>query len=247
MRKPENHRGVLTIIAFLLLITSVNAQSSYGTLSIDFLHYVDSDTLQLDTTAYKNAFGQTYSITKFKYYISNIELIKTTGEKTRFPMSFLIDEEKPESKNITSRFIPEGEYKSISFIIGVDSIHNCSGAQSGALDPVNTMFWTWNTGYIFLKLEGKAQSSTAPGKIFEYHIGGYKNPNNCIRKVELPFFTAIKITKSKTAELKLKVNIAEILRGPESIDFSKLPSVTDKNHATIMADNYKDIFEVIVR
>src|ERR1043166_6569794 len=162
------------MLALQLLTTSLrtNAQSSYGTLSIDFLHYVDFDTLKLDTLAYKNELGQPYSITKFKYYVSTILLTNVTGETVKIPMSFLIDEEKEESKKIMLKSIPSGEYSKVSFMIGIDSIHNCSGAESGTLDPVNALFWTWNTGYIFLKLEGRSPASTAPGKIVEYHVGG---------------------------------------------------------------------------
>jgi hypothetical protein len=42
-------------------------------------------------------------------------------------------------------------YNRLSFVIGVDSARNVSGAQTGALDPANGMFWTWNTGYIMAK------------------------------------------------------------------------------------------------
>jgi hypothetical protein len=34
----------------------------------------------------------------------------------------------------------------IKFLLGVDSLKNVSGIQTGALDPAKGMFWTWNTG-----------------------------------------------------------------------------------------------------
>ena len=70
-------------------------------------------------------------------------------------------------------------------------------AQTDALDPVNAMFWAWNTGYIFLKLEGRSSFSKLPGNIFEYHIGGYKSPSNCIRTISLNFERPLQIENNK--------------------------------------------------
>jgi len=37
----------------------------------------------------------------------------------------------------------------------------------------------------------------------------------------------------------------EMLKTPNTIDFSKLSSVTDHKNAAVLADNYKDMFEVM--
>lgn len=211
-------------------------------LSIAFNHYVDDLPLSIDDKVYSNELKQTYTVTKFKYYISNIRLVKTDGKEYSIPGYFLIDEEQEGSKKLMLASIPDGTYTAIRFIVGVDSLHNCSGAQSGPLDPVNGMFWAWNTGYIFLKLEGKSSFSASPGNIFEYHIGGYKKPADCIRTITLKPEAPLRIENKKTTFAEVKVNIAEILKAPLTIDFSALSSVTDFHNATTIADNYKDMF-----
>ena len=95
-----------------------------------------------------------------------------------------------------------------------------------------------------MKLEGKSSSSTATGKVFEYHIGGYKTPSNAIRTVTLKLEQPMIIEKNKTAELKISVNAAEVLRSPTDIDFSKLPTIVDSKNATMIADNYMDMFSI---
>ena len=219
-----------------------------GRLVIMFDHYVGDRLLQFDTVQYKNELGQSYTVTKFKYYIGNIRLKKAKGGEMIFKDYYLVNEEDEASKKIVLNSIPAGDYTGIDFIIGVDSLHNCSGAQSGALDPVNAMFWAWNTGYIFLKLEGKSPASTSPGNIFEYHIGGYKQPSNCIREVSLTFENPITITpmaiSTGTKELHIKADVAEVLKKPTTIDFSKLSSVTDTHNATTIANNYADMFSI---
>lgn len=234
------------LILLLALPLSSGAQhSSKGMLSIAFNHYVGDKPLNLDSTLYTNELKQKYSITKFKYYIGNIKLLKADGKEFNVPGYFLIDEERDESKKILLASIPDGTYTEIRFIVGVDSLHNCNGAQSGALDPANGMYWAWNTGYIFLKLEGKSSSSTSPGGIFEYHIGGYKQASNCIRTVDLQPAQPFRIEKGKTTFAELKADASEVLRSPSAIDFSNLPAVTDFHNATTIADNYKDMFSII--
>jgi len=219
---------------------------SGGKLTITFDHYVGDEPLRLDTVTYRSALGQPFTVTKFKYYIGNIHLRKANGGEATFDDYYLIDEDEALSKKI-SLDVPTGEYTGIDFIIGVDSLHNCSGAQSGALDPVNAMFWAWNTGYIFLKLEGKSSVSRSPGNVFEYHVGGYKQPANCIRHISLNFTQPFTMGNSGTDELHLKADVAELLKTPTSIDFSTLSSVTDFHNAATIADNYMDMFTVLSR
>ena len=214
-----------------------------GHLTVSFAHYVGDSVLHLDSVSYKNELGQAFTVTKFKYYIGNIRFKKASGGIVAFDEYYLVDEEEEKTKKINID-IPAGEYTGLDFIVGVDSLHNCSGVQSGALDPVNAMFWAWNTGYIFLKLEGRSPASKSPGNMFEYHIGGYKQPANCIRHISLNFTQPVSIENATGRELSIKVNAAEVLRTPAAIDFTTLSSVTDFHNAATIADNYADMFSV---
>ncbi len=206
--------------------------------TILFHHYAGNEILKLDSVNYKNELGQTFTVSKFKYYISNLHFKTAAGKDVFVNESFLINEDEEDSKKIVLKNIPEENYISVDFIIGVDSLHNCSGAQSGALDPINGMFWAWNSGYIFLKLEGKSSFCKTPGNFFEYHIGGYKQPGNCIRKVSLQ-------PGQKSRTVNIKVNVLEILKTPTTIDLEKIPTVNDHRNATTIADNYSNMFELI--
>jgi hypothetical protein len=221
--------------------------SHFGYAVISFSNYVGDQKLQLDSTHYKNALGQDFTVSNFKYYVGNFKLYKGDSLKYKSDDYFLVKADDPKSSQFTLPMIYEdGEYTSMSFTLGVDSLHNCSGAQSGALDPVNAMFWSWNSGYIFLKLEGKSPASKSPGNIFEYHIGGYKAPANCIRTITIDLKkTPLKVYHEEECGIELKTDILEMLKNPMTVDFSKLSSVTDFHHAEEMADNYKDMFSVL--
>jgi hypothetical protein len=240
-----NRKKHILFAIFVLLATmsfiNANKEKKKGTIILQFENYVDDKPLNLDSTTYHNHIGQPYTISKFKYYIGNIHLKKKNGAEYSSSDYFLINEEDSTSKQITLDNVPDGEYTSISFIVGVDSIHNCSGAQSGALDPMNAMFWAWNTGYIFLKLEGQSPLSQSPGKLLEFHIGGYKEPNNCIRNISLD----LNYNTAKCSAIKIKTDVSEIFKTPLTVDFSKISSVTDFHYATRIANNYVDMFSVL--
>jgi hypothetical protein len=245
IRNDSSFLGIAVCIMLLIITSSFKEPVEKAKLYIHIEHYAGLKPLQLDSVYYKNELGQSFTVSKFRYYISNIRLKKTIGPTISLPGYFLVDEADPESKSITLNNVPEGLYSSVSFIIGVDSLHNCTGAQTGALDPVNGMFWTWSTGYIFLKMEGHADASASPGHIFEYHIGGYAAPNNCIRRVELNFGKkGLSIYDNKDNALPLKADVLQLLKTPTVIDFSKLSSVTDHHNATTIADNYADMFTI---
>ncbi len=232
-------------IAALVAAMSFTPPPECGSLTIHFVNRVGDKPLVLDSVLYKNSLGQSYTVSMFKYYVGNFHLKNKQGKEIVSKGYFLINQEDEKSMEITLDSIPFGEYKSIGFTLGVDSIDNSSGAQSGALDPVKGMFWAWNTGYIFLKMEGISSASTSTGKRLEFHIGGYKAPNNCIREIELKFKNPLKINEENNSVVKIKADASHLFSGQNPIDFSKLSSVTDFHNANHIADNYSDMFSVI--
>jgi hypothetical protein len=243
-QEPILKYSLFMIGLFFLFSFRFSKPKNLPSLVIEFNHFVGNDKLILDSLMYKNEFQQSYSISKFRYYISNIKLKRKDGTEYASSEYYLIDVEDKKSQQIVIQ--EQGNYSNISFTIGVDSLRNCSGLQKGTLDPVNGMFWAWNTGYIFLKCEGKSIYSKSPSNIFEYHIGGFKQPNNCLRQVSLDLSEkTIQVIEDDADLLSLSVDISEVFKTPKSIDFTVLSSVTDFNNATMMADNYADMFSVI--
>lgn len=233
------------VMAILWVVMSFCALAGTGKVTINLVHYVNNTAMELDTAWYTNSLGQKFTVTKFKYYIGNIKLRSVDGNDYSVPGYYLVNEEEPTTKQIVWDNVPEDRYTYMTFTLGVDSADNCTGLQSGALDPVNAMFWTWNTGYIFLKLEGKSPQSKSPGTIFEYHIGGFREPANSIRKIKITFPQPFAVKVGGRNSVNLKVDAAEILKTPTTIDFSELSSVTDAKNAPMVANNYMDMFSVI--
>jgi hypothetical protein len=47
------------------------------------------------------------------------------------------------------------------------------------------MYWTWQNGYINLKLEGNCKLSSQEENEFVFHLGGYQSPFSTIQKISL--------------------------------------------------------------
>ncbi|MFM9056381.1 MAG: MbnP family protein [Bacteroidota bacterium] len=160
-----------------------------GTVLVDLTNVVGSVNLdETGATWYTNAAGESFNVTRLKYYLSNFELIRNDEVKYTLDNGyFLVDESNQATTVLELPDVPPGQYDKIRFLIGVDSTRNVSGAQTGALDPANGMFWTWSTGYIFYKLEGKSPASANVDSTFNYHIAGFRESNNTnsLRWVEL--------------------------------------------------------------
>jgi hypothetical protein len=216
-----------------------------GSFNIEFENQVNDAALVLGNKDYINANGDHFTIDVLKYYVSNITLTKADGSSYKIPENYLlIDAEKPSSLINSLKDIPVGDYTKISFVIGVDKERNLAGAQTGALDPAQGMFWTWNSGYIFVKMEGTSPQSTAADKSLTFHIGGIVDPNNTIRTFSTDFTTGnpLRIRTDKKPQLHFKVNVASLFTGKENISFANLNLTMGGANSVRIADNYVNGF-----
>ena len=176
----------------------------------------------------------TMTFTTFKYYISNFKLKKSDGTWWTHPESyFLVDQSNASTMNLNLGSIPTGEYTEMSYTLGVDSIKNVSGAQSGALSTANNMFWSWNSGYLMVKAEGTSPQS-ANGS-FAFHLGGFSGANNIVTQKTVSFSSnALTVSHDKTSEIHMTANPAKLFHAdPLSAGtMVMMPGIKAKSMAT---------------
>ena len=194
--------------------------------------------------------GDTIKVSMIRYYISNVYLTNENGDTLKIENSYyLID---TDGKEIELTNIPTGTYKSLCFGFGVDSSANHDISRNeGDLDPngSNGMIWTWSSGYKFLRLEGEFKGDTSQGT-FKFHVGGdanYKEVHfgqmmSAMRtssEAHSTMFSAV-VSESKTTEIHLRTNIAEVFKTPNTIDLD----VDRQAHglSSKIADNYTENF-----
>lgn len=254
------------IILFSLLSCKENklAESNVETsiLRIKFDNIAGDSNLILDSGIYYNHSKEDIIVTKFDYYISNIKLSMKDGRDYVVPQDssyFLIREDNQSSQLVTLNSIPIGDYDGIEFMIGIDSLRNTmnEAKRTGVLDPggfesENEMYWAWNSGYIFVKVEGISTFGNPTNNKFYYHIGlfgGYSSSTvNNTRIVKLKFGNdAVRPAKNNTSEILILTDVLKFFDGTGtnlSISSENAIMAAPVHWALTakIADNYQQMF-----
>jgi len=197
-----------------------------GTVTFGVDNRVGTDALALNTATYTNAAGEQFTVSKFNYILSNFKLTKADGSEYAVPESYFLVSEDPAGNaassgtEFTLRDVPAGDYTGVTFLVGVDAPRNMAGAQTGALASTNGMYWGWNQGYIFLKMEGSWRKPDGSSTVLEYHIGGFQAPNNALRTVTpaWPAGTTLMVRPDHAPEIHLKVDLLKLFNGTTAAD-----------------------------
>lgn len=227
-----------------------------GSLKIEFDNRSGEEDLELDVD-YTNSSGETFRISKLNYYISNIRLRTTSGTEFIVPQDssyFLVMEDQAESQVITLYNIPAGDYNEVTFMIGVDSLRSTMdiSKRTGVLEPKpghDGMYWTWNSGYIFFKMEGTSPAApTEQENKFYYHIGGfggYDSPTlNNIRETTISMGSArAEVRANKTPQLHLHADVQEFFKTPNQFTIGEYSLVMFSEFSTKVSENYVNMFK----
>jgi hypothetical protein len=144
-----------------------------------------NDDFQIEKKYFLSSKNDSIQISLCKFYFSDIELYQkgklVYKEENSFHLINLND-------SLSCSFaLKENDiqFDEIRMNIGIDSSTNVSGIMGGDLDPVKGMYWTWQSGYINFKIEGKSSLSKNKTGSFSYHLGGYLEPYLCVQQISL--------------------------------------------------------------
>jgi hypothetical protein len=248
------------ILIILISISTLSLNAQTGTLTLQFDNVVGNEDMVLNKKNYKNTLGEEFNISLFQYYVSNIRLAKSDGSEYVLPQNesyFLIREQDAKTQTVTLNNIPKGKYTGIRFTIGVDSVRNTADVsrRKGCLDvggEAKDMYWAWNSGYIFVKMEGTSPLVTLSEKqkepVFLYHIGlyggmGEKKTLNNIKLANVDFGgKKLKIKANKAQYMVIKTDASHILNGSTNVSFAKNSNVMAGPFSAKIAENYSNMF-----
>lgn len=243
-------KWILLLIITACLAACQKEESSTtneANLSLQLSHKANGQPLQMGAT-YTNAFGEDFTVSKFKYYISNIVLLQA-GKTIVLPQTYYLVDDAIDSTKTINVTIPKGTYTGLQMMIGVDSTRNVSGAQTGALDPTLDMFWTWNSGYIMAKMEGTSSFSAAPNNRIQYHIGGFSGANSSLRTLQILFPASVMATD--TVQINIAAELQNWFNGVHNLPIAQTAvSMTPGTLSAQYADNYASMFaltEVLIK
>jgi hypothetical protein len=183
--------------------------------------------------------NQKYSINKkdsfeinvLRFYISNIEFYNNNQLIYKELNSYhLIDLE--EERTLQIRF-KNNDFTKIKFNLGIDSTTNVSGAFGGDLDPTKGMYWTWQSGYINFKIEGKSELCPTRNHQFQYHLGGYAAPFYGLQTVELAIDNKDKIV--------VNIDVSQFLNAVDLVNEHSImsPSKAAVDLAKVAAESFE--------
>jgi hypothetical protein len=150
----------------------------------------------------------------------------------------------------TSFTIPmaPGNYDGIGLSIGVNEQKNHDDPSQYPADhalsyaTASDMFWTWSTGYIFSKYEGKADTSgngTGPLDLFYIFHSGHDTLYRVLPHMDKPYT----ITSGQTTELVVHINAAAFFASiVDTIDLKQENETHTANNLPL-AIKFSDMFK----
>ena len=246
-----NNKLYIAFIYAMVLMTSLNSckkdpdnnnnnnnnSATFGSVKVEFEHLwaMSGAEFKLNDTLLHPMKNEKMFFTTFKYYVSNIKFKKSDGTWWSHPESyFLVDVSNPTSLILTVNNVPTATYTEMKYTLGVDSLRNVSGAQTGALSTTNNMFWSWNSGYIMIKAEGKSPNSSTGD--FALHLGGFKGANNVVTEKSTNFGGAtLNVSPSATPQIHMSANPAKLWHTIEGVTTKSkimMPGADAKQAAT---------------
>jgi len=214
--------NTLIIIAFFCIRSNNFSQTNAIQISVTptfgnlILHLADSLFTAKDSTQLQ--------VDILKFYISKIQLLKSGKVVLEEENSFhLIDASKLKSSQISIDNKQNIPFDELKFDLGIDSTTNVSGAMGGDLDPTKGMYWTWQSGYINFKLEGKSKLCKTRNSEFIFHLGGYQPPNYCLQ--------ALRFQVPNSSVINLSLDVNTIL---QQIDLAKTNHIMSPSEEAVL-------------
>jgi hypothetical protein len=190
--------------------------------------------------------GIKFKLSDWRYYVSNFVLIKEDGSE--YPISdkvFLID---IANADYSLDSVPVGNYKGFKFTVGLDSTTNHKDPTLyAASNPLSlqspSIHWSWNSGYIFMKIEGKYDSTVAQlggtsiNQPFFFHVGTDK-----LKQVIDYSNEAFSVVSGEDKELHIEMDFLKILNSVNLKTENATHTGDNLPLATKISNNWKTSF-----
>ena len=230
--------------------TPVPVQAETGTVELIFEPTLNGAPYTM-STSFNTPAGENFKITDFKFYVSGIGLA-TENSKENKALPFPGDQEQSGIylANFTTPNFDNGhglnshklrfkgvvgEYSDIRFKMEVPSDYNLANITTNTypLDASNGMYWSWNSGYKFLVINGTSTNVPNGGAI-HLSIGADKNCVFNFRSLILaPSLPKIKIEKDKVTQIRFTYDIMAMLRNTDGTNYSFISSNPNISNAQV--------------
>lgn len=210
---------MLRAFAMVLTATAWFAGAGWGaTLEIAVRHTFQGEPLLLDSLRYRNAAGETLSVTRLSYLLSGFAVEREDGVWLEVPDRDAWMDAATRRTLVRLDDLPEGKYRALRFHLGPDSQANIADPTKlpadHPLNPnLNGLHWTWQTGYIFLAAEGHYRTGSSELKGYAHHLA--RDPNRT--RISL----AVPVDLSHDGAVLLDFDLGNLFNAPRPLSFEK--------------------------
>ena len=155
-----------------------------------------------------NATTNAMSISRLDGLLSQLALQRTDGSWLESKDWFVFLSAEKRRLSAVADGLPALEFKAIRFRVGLDASLNASDPQSWPPDhplhpDVCGLHWGWQSGYVFLAIEGHWEPAQGRTSGFSYHLAGTAKP----MIVEIP----VTFSGSRPTTIRLGIDVASIV------------------------------------
>jgi hypothetical protein len=227
-----------------------NIISTLALVAINFKTNINGNPLQFNSTYTIN--GANTQINFVGYYITDIKAVKTNNTEISIGGIYLV--KGNETLTLTEE-LDAGNYKALTFKVGIaDSLINHGDPSLyNAGDPLAlqtpSMHWSWNTGYIFFRLDGLVDTSAnnqhGITESLTFHLGRLSS----VRTVTINQNFSVVGTHNNPGQYEADVvlNVEDVLAGIDIKTDRVTMTMNNPALATKACDNLPDAFEFSFR
>ncbi|MBT7726097.1 MAG: hypothetical protein HN702_01765 [Flavobacteriales bacterium] len=236
----------IIFITSLIAITFSSCDKPTQTdLTINFTHKVDGSDLITNSMIYTNSAGENYDVKTLKYLISDINLHSDDGNTLLLDEVHFIDISDASTFSFTVEDVPNNNYTSISYTMGLDTIKNINNLYINE-SYHSAMAWpeTNGGGYHYMKLEGAYNNDST---FYNTHTGGTMGSDYSFNNVEDISLTVDDDLEDVSINVNMEIN--NWYNSPNQIEFSSYGMGIMMNmmmQMNIQMNGTTDVFSVTV-
>jgi hypothetical protein len=216
------------LVSLMVFIGQIIIAQNSKVITFHFVPLMNHEPLELGKKYAIDSEKLPVTINLFKCYVSHIvfyndkELVYDATNE-----AFLLDCSEKNSLTRTITLPGDINYTELRFYFGLDDQTNDKGISGGDLDPTKGMYWTWQTGYINMKMEGTSLSSGAADHNFQFHLGGFLAP--------FASFQPLTITTENKSELAIAIELADFIK---KINFAETHTLMSPCQQSVLLSKY---------
>jgi cytochrome c peroxidase len=217
----------------LLVLVASKFSATAANLEVEITPRVAGENLQPASLRYRTSAGETFSITRVSYLLSEFALQRDDGSWLEIPnaVAWLDCGQNRNSFRLTN--ILSGNFQSIRFSAGLNTnLNHADATKFPPTHPLNPnldgLNWSWQGGYIFLALEGLWRNASGELDGWAYHFARDKN------RTRITLAAALAMTNE--TKLDLDFDIGALLNAPRPLSFARDGSSTHSRDGDPIAE-----------